>query len=160
MKKILFPALFRIGIGWIFLWAFMDKLFGLGFSTASNKSWLLGNSPTSGFLKSATYGPFKPFFSSLAGNGIVDWLFMLGLLGIGLAFTLGVARKLSTLSATLLLFLMWLSAFPPKTNPVLDEHLIYIFALQILFPLHSGEYFGLAKWWESTDIVKKFSFLK
>lgn len=160
MKKDLYLALLRISMGFIFLWAFVDKLFGLGFSTAANKSWLLGNSPTYGFLKFATYGPFKSIFEGMAGNPIVDWLFMLGLLFVGVALTLGVARKISTLFGCLMLLFMWLAAFPPKQNPILDDHIIYIFVLQLLLQLHSGETWGLGKWWEKTSLVKKYSFLK
>src|SRR3989344_4887256 len=108
-----FIASLRIGLGLIFLWSFFDKLFGLGFATASNKSWLAGTSPTFGFLKFGTHGPFKPIFESLAGNPVVDWLFMLGLLSVGTALVLGIARKIATLSGTLMLFLMWLAVFPP-----------------------------------------------
>jgi thiosulfate dehydrogenase [quinone] large subunit len=107
-------AMLRIGMGWIFFWAFLDKLFGLGFATEASKSWLSGNSPTTGFLKFATHGPFKPFFESLAGNPIVDWLFMLGLFGIGLALILGIGLKIATQTGSLLLFLMWASLLPPE----------------------------------------------
>lgn len=146
-------------MGFIFLWAFLDKLFGLGFATAPDKSWLSGNSPTSGFLKFGTHGMFKVFFESLAGNPIVDYLFMFGLLGIGTALVLGIARKISTSAGTLMLFLMWLATFPPTNNPLLDEHIIYIFALQLLLHLHGGEVFGLAKWWEKTKLVSKYHWL-
>ena len=44
-------SLLRISLGLIFLWVFFDKLFGLGFATLPDKSWLLGNSHTFGFLK-------------------------------------------------------------------------------------------------------------
>ena len=44
----------RIGIGWIFLWGFLDKLFGFGFATARESAWLNGGSPTFGFLKFGT----------------------------------------------------------------------------------------------------------
>jgi len=160
MKEQLILVLLRLSMGWVFLWAFFDKLFGFGISTAPDKSWIAGASPTYGFLKFGTHGSFKPLFESLAGNPLVDWLFMLGLLGIGAALMLGIARKISTLSGTLLLFLMWLSLFPPENNPFLDEHIIYILALQLLLQLHSGEVLGLGKWWSETKIVKKFSFLK
>jgi len=33
-------GILRISFGLIFLWAFFDKLFGLGFATASDKSWI------------------------------------------------------------------------------------------------------------------------
>ncbi len=146
-------------MGFIFLWAFFDKLLGLGFATAQDKSWLSGNSPTSGFLKFGTHGPFKPIFESLAGSPVVDYLFMFGLLGLGTALMLGVARKISTLSGTLMLFLMWLATFPPVNNPFLDEHIIYILVLQLLLQLHSGKVFGFATWWENTQLVKKYRWL-
>src|SRR3989338_3614163 len=83
MKKISWLGL-RLVMGLIFLWAFVDKLFGLGFATKSENSWLSGGSPTSGFLLNATKGPFVEFFKSLAGVAVVDWLFMAGLLFVGL----------------------------------------------------------------------------
>ena len=43
-------SILRISMGFIFLWAFIDKLFGLGFSTASDKSWLSGISLTQNYL--------------------------------------------------------------------------------------------------------------
>lgn len=160
MKQQLYIALLRISMGWIFLWAFFDKVFGLGYSTTPGKSWLDGVSPTLGFLKFGTSGPFKPVFVNLAGNPIVDWLFVLGLLGVGTALILGIGKKLSTMSGCLLLLLMWLATLPPKNNPVIDEHIIYIFVLQLLLQLRSGEVFGLGLWWNETKLVKKFSFLK
>lgn len=158
-KQDIWIGLLRISMGFIFLWGFFDKLFGLGFATASDKSWLAGNSPTLGFLKFGTHGPFKPFFESLAGNVTVDYLYMIGLLGIGLALMLGIAKKITTLSGTLFLFLLWLSLLPPEHNPILDEHIIYILVLQLLLQLRSGEVFGLAKWWGNASLVKKYRWL-
>src|SRR3989344_489551 len=83
MKKMIWFKL-RLVMGLIFLWAFVDKLFGLGFATKSENSWLNGGSPTSGYLLNATHGPFAEFFKSLAGVAVVDWLFMVGLLFVGL----------------------------------------------------------------------------
>jgi uncharacterized membrane protein YphA (DoxX/SURF4 family) len=48
-EKIIFIVL-RLVLGFIFLWAFVDKVFGLGFATASSKAWIHGASPTAGFL--------------------------------------------------------------------------------------------------------------
>ena len=58
----------RILIGLVFLWAFFDKLFGLGFATTADKSWLSGGSPTTGFL-SHVQGPFADVFNALAVFG-------------------------------------------------------------------------------------------
>lgn len=160
MKKEMYIGILRICMGWIFLWAFMDKLLGLGFATTPQKAWIVGVSPTYAFLKFGTYGPFKQLFENVAGSFFVDWLFMLGLLGVGVALLLGIAKKLSTLSGCILLLLMWVSMLPSKNNPLVDEHIIYILVLQLLLQLRSGEIMGLGKWWDNTTIVKKFPLLK
>src|SRR5690348_5433065 len=51
-------AMLRIALGWIFLWAFLDKLFGLGHETTEKAAWINGGSPTKGFLANAATGPF------------------------------------------------------------------------------------------------------
>ena len=152
-------ALLRISLGWLFLWAFADKLLGLGFDTAPDKSWLSGTSPTSGFLNFATHGPFAGFFQSLAGNAVVDWLFMVGLLGLGIALLLGIGMRIATYGGTLLLFLMWLAALPPTHNPVIDEHIIYILVLIGVSFTNAGRWLGFGKWWSKTRLVKKYPFL-
>src|SRR3989344_3561195 len=78
-------ALARIALGLIFFWAFIDKLFGLGFATKPENAWLAGGSPSTGFLSNAVHGPFAGLYNALSGVAIVDWLFMLGLLGLGVA---------------------------------------------------------------------------
>lgn len=161
----------RIALGLIFLWAFVDKLWGLGYATCANPktgditrycdaSWLNGGSPTTGFLKSATKGPFADFFQSLAGNAIVDWLFMLGLLGIGLALVLGIAMKLAKVSGILLMLLMYLAVLPPKNHPFLDDHIIYILLLIGLYMVNDQQKLGLGKKWAKTKLVKRYPILK
>ncbi len=147
-------GLLRIALGSIFLWAYIDKVFGLGFATTIDQAWLTGNSPTLGFLKFATSGPLSTVYHRLAGNALVDWLFMLGLLGIGLALVLGVGMKIAAYSGTILMLLMWAAVLPPKNNPVLDEHIIYILVLQLLYRLEAGNNLGFGKWWKTTTLGK------
>ncbi|MYS42947.1 hypothetical protein GTY23_17230, partial [Streptomyces sp. SID5998] len=78
-------AVLRILTGFVFLWAFLDKVFGLGYATASGKGWIDGGSPTKGFLSSVAAGPLQSTFHAWAGAAWADWLFMLGLAGIGAA---------------------------------------------------------------------------
>src|SRR3989344_912887 len=141
-------ALLRIALGWVFLWAFLDKLFGLGFATAKDKSWLAGGSPTAGFLKGAVTGPFADFYHSLSGSPIVDWLFMLGLLGLGLALVFGAAMRLAAWGGFVLMGLMYLALLWPANNPVIDEHIIYALALLGLYSVDAGKTWGVGKWWE------------
>lgn len=146
----------RLGLGWLFLWAFLDKLFGLGFATASESAWLAGGSPTFGYLNFATSGPFAPLFQSLAGNPVADWLFMLGLLLLGLALILGIGVQIAGYSGALLMFLMWLSHLPPENNPFLDEHIIYLITLIGLARVKAGQVAGLGKWWSERVINYPF----
>src|SRR3989344_6652249 len=132
-------AIIRIFLALIFLWAFFDKLFGLGFATKPENAWILGKSPTSGFLTNAVHGPFKTLYNSIAGNSIVDWLFMLGLLLIGLSLLFGIFMNLACYSGAFLMFLMWASLLPPENNPIIDEHIIYLFALIALSRLKAGD---------------------
>lgn len=135
MKNKIYTIL-RIAFGWIFLWAFLDKTFGLGFSTVAEKAWIHGGSPTAGFLSFATKGPFVELFQSLSGNILVDILFMAGLLGIGVSFIFNIYVKYSGWCAALLMILMYISVLPPETNPLVDEHVIYAL-LAVHFALSS-----------------------
>lgn len=158
-KIFVIRGLLRLALGWTFLWAFLDKLFGLGFSTARNAAWINGGSPTSGFLKFAVTGPLSDFYHSLAGSQVVDWLFMLGLLSVGLFLILGIAVRFASVVGIVILILMYSSLLLPKNNPFLDEHLIYILVMLALYFGESGEFFGFGKWWNGTAIVSKLRFL-
>lgn len=151
-------AALRIGVGWLLLWPFLDKLFGLGFATAPEDAWIAGGSPTFGYLKFATSGPFAPLFQSLAGNPVVDWLFMLGLLFVGLALLLGIGLNIAGYSGAMMMLFLWLSRLPPENNPVLDEHIIYMIVLIGLTRVKAGQWFGLGKWW--SRLVKDYPALQ
>jgi thiosulfate dehydrogenase (quinone) large subunit len=131
IRKILWLKL-RLVMALIFLWAFFDKALGLGFSTARDNSWLNGGSPTYGFLTNSTKGPFAELFQGLAGVMVVDWLFMLGLLFVGLTLLLRKFIFFGTIAGSLMLLLMYLATFPPANNPLLDSHIVYILVLVLL----------------------------
>ncbi len=148
----------RIAIGWLFLWPFLDKLFGLGFTTAPEAAWIAGGSPTVGYLQFGTSGPFAPLFQSLAGSPVVDWLFMLGLLFVGLALLSGIGISLASYSGTVMMLLLWLSYLPPEHNPILDEHIIYMIILIGLARVKAGQWVGLGQW--RPQLVKDYPFLQ
>jgi thiosulfate dehydrogenase [quinone] large subunit len=153
-------AALRLSLGWVFLWAFLDKAFGLGHDTASKAAWLNGGSPTSGFLGFATKGPFSGIYHDIAGQSWADWLFMIGLLGIGLALIAGVAMRITAGSGVLLLVLMWSAVLPPANNPFMDDHLVYAMILVVLAALGAGRTLGLGNAWERLPIVKQHNWLK
>jgi thiosulfate dehydrogenase [quinone] large subunit len=150
-------ASLRVSIGLIFLWAFFDKVFGWGFSTTAEQAWIRGGSPTTGFLKFGTKGPFADFFQSLAGSAFIDWLFMIGLLGIGLGLLLGICVKIASWSGVVMLLLMWLAVLPPPHHPFIDEHVVYALVLMgvATTTVRSEDYFGLGKRWKALKAVRR-----
>ncbi|GIE90948.1 thiosulfate dehydrogenase [quinone] large subunit [Actinoplanes regularis] len=149
----------RIALGWVFLWAFLDKLFGLGRSTLAANAWLDGGSPTAGFLGKAATGPFAGFYHSIAGNLVVDVLFMTALLGVGAALLLGIGMRIAAASGALLTVLMWTVVLPPATNPFMDDHLIYAAVLILLALLGAGNTWGLGRRWTATPLVRRNTWL-
>jgi thiosulfate dehydrogenase [quinone] large subunit len=150
----------RLSLGWIFLWAFLDKLFGLGHETKTAQAWIHGGSPTYGFLKKGAAGPFADFYHGIAGATWADWLFMLGLAGIGTALVLGIAMRIATASGALMLVLMWSVVLPPANNPFMDDHLVYALVLIALALMGAGRFVGLGGIWERLAIVQRFPILK
>lgn len=126
-------AVLRLSMGFIFLWAFFDKVFGLGFATTTAKAWIHGGSPTTGFLSFAVKGPFAELFNSLAGIVFIDWIFMIGLLFVGLTLLSNKFVKLGCLAGSTMLLLMYLALLLPENNPILDEHIIYILVLTLFY---------------------------
>lgn len=152
-------AVTRMLLGFVFLWAFLDKMFGLGFSTPTARAWINGGSPTTGYLSNLD-GMFASFFNGLAGNVLVDWLFMLGLFGVGIGLILGIAMRLSIVSGIAMLILMWLAALPLTTNPILDDHIVYAAMLTVFWFSLSLQRLSLGHNWRSVSFVKNNSWLQ
>ena len=151
-------AILRIVTGFVFLWAFLDKLFGLGYATPAKGAWISGGSPTKGFLSSVHVGPFESMFHSWAGTWWADWLFMLGLGAIGVAVIAGIGLRLSAIAGSLMMLMMWAAEWPfaqststgeatHSTNPVIDYHIIYALILIALAAASAGHTWGLGRRW-------------
>ena len=152
-------AAIRLGLGFTFLWAFLDKTFGLGFATPTAKAWINGGSPTLGFLGNVE-GPFAGFYQSFAGAGWANWLFMIGLLGIGLALILGVGMRIAAASGALMLVMMWTASLPLANNPFLNDHIIYALVLVVLALTAAGKTLGFGRAWEKIPFVHNHGILK
>ena len=159
-------AVLRVTIGFYFLWAFLDKVFGWSYHTPSANAWIHGGSPTKGFLNGVAVGPFQSQFHAIAGAPWVDWLFMAGLLGIGVAVIAGVAVRISTVSALVMLAGMWLAEWPPahldntgavtgSTNPFVDDHIVDGLVLIVLALTYAGTTWGLGRIWARIPFVAR-----
>ncbi|GAA3505051.1 DoxX family membrane protein [Streptomyces prasinosporus] len=161
----------RLAMGFVFLWAFLDKTFGLGYATQAGKGWIDGGSPTEGFLGHVAVGPMESTFHAWAGAAWADWLFMLGLLGIGVALTAGVALRLAAVAGTVMMALMWVAEWPParhlsdgspsmSTNPFVDYHLVYAVVLVVLAAFSAGDTLGLGRLWARLPFVRGNGWLR
>ena len=146
----------RLCLGWTFLWPFMDKAFGLGHETPSANAWFSGGNPTKGFL-SGSVGPFSGIYHDIAGAGLVNVLFMVGLLGIGVALLLGIAMWPACIAGATMLMLMWTASLPPENNLFMDDHIIYALVLIGLAAVGAGKTLGLGEWWARTEVVQRYS---
>jgi thiosulfate dehydrogenase [quinone] large subunit len=161
-----FLAIVRVVVGVEFLWAFLDKTFGLGYATPAARAWIHGGSPTKGFLSRVAVGPLEGTFHTIAGAAWADWLFMLGLLGIGIALILGIGLRAAAVSGTVMMVLMWAAEWPlakftsagepsMSTNPIVDYHIIYALALIALAFTYAGHTWGLGRLWARLPFVQR-----
>ena len=164
-------AVLRIATGLIFLWAFVDKLFGFGYATPAARSWLSGGSPTKGFLGSVDVGPFQSLFHAWAGAWWADWLFMLGLAGVGVAVTLGVAMRVSAVAGAVMMLMMWAAEWPLATttaagkpsgssNPLIDYHIVFALVLIVAALFGAGLTWGLGRQWQKLAVVRNNPWLR
>jgi thiosulfate dehydrogenase [quinone] large subunit len=157
-------AVLRIVTGFIFLWAFLDKTFGLGYSTSKAAAWINGGTPSQGFLNSpAVVGPFKPFFAAISSPA-TDILFMLGMLTVGVAVILGIGLRVSAVAGTIILVFMYLAewsfgANASSTNPLVDYHIIFALSLIVIAVLSAGDAWGLGRTWKRIPIVQQHGWL-
>jgi len=100
-KKLLITV-FRVAIGWHFLYEALSKL-------------MAGNWSAAGYL-SSSIGPFSGFYQWMGGSesvmSVVDPLNIAALILIGLALSLGLAIRISAVSGVVLLMLYYF-AHPP-----------------------------------------------
>ena len=153
-------AAIRLSLGWVFVWAFLDKMFGLGHETPTAGAWINGGSPTAGFLGKATAGPFASAYQSIAGDTWVNIAFMFALAAIGVALRLGITMRLAAAGGALLLVMMWTAVLPPANNPFMDDHIVYALVLVGLTLAGAGAMLGMGQAWNRLGVVQRHSFLR
>lgn len=154
-------GVFRIALGWILLWAGIDKVFGLGFDTARSDSVLDGTSPTAGFLAFGVNpgSPIAGMLSSWSGSVLVDALYLLSTVGAGLALLLGIGTRIAGIGGALLFATLWLASLPLEYNPILDQHAVYAIACLMLAFSPASRYLGLGAWWQGTPLAGRTKWL-
>ena len=140
-----FVALMRFTMGWIFVYSGFDKLL-TDFSSA-------------GYLANATKGPLGGWFQSLGANSlavsVIDPLVVWGEILIGLALVFGVLTRWAAFWGAAMMFMFYISAFPPEHNPFVEYQLVYIVALGLMGALGAGRILGLDYFVERLPLVKR-----
>lgn len=127
--------LLRISLGWLFFYAGITKIV--------NPEW-----SSKGYLAGAK--TFAWFYHALTGPGIlpfIDFMNEWGLTLIGLSLILGVFVRISAWAGALLMLLYYLPVleFPliGTHSYIVDEHVVYMFALLVLGAFRAGRVWGL-----------------
>lgn len=105
-------------------------------------------------------------FHHMAGQAWADWLFMMALLGIGVALMLGIGLRVAAVAGVALVGLMRLAVFPPaqhltggapsgSVNPFVDEHVLDALALIAVAVLGTGSRLGLGWLWARLPFVER-----
>jgi thiosulfate dehydrogenase [quinone] large subunit len=95
---------------------------------------------------------------------------MVGLLGIGIALILGIGLRISAVTGTLMMLMMWAAEWPlakftsagepsMSVNPIVDYHIIYALALIALAVTYAGHTLGLGKLWARLPFVHRHRWL-
>ncbi len=171
-------AALRIGLGLMYLWAFVSQGFGVGytntrpaeptpasdtaapatveyrwtFSYDADKGWISSgfeHSPSEAYLTKNMHGHIGAILTDLP-TGLCDFGWILALGGLGIALTFGVFSRIAGWGGFALNLIIWFGAFPPSTNPIIDgEHMAFAFSILLLMYIQASNYWGLGRWWRA-----------
>ena len=153
-----FLAAFRILVGWLLLWGFLDKMFGLGYKTPSGMGMIDGASPSS-FVNYVSGGIFGDLFNDIGGNLTVDIVFMAGLLILGILLIIGAVSKLTTVMTMVFMVVMFTIHVPPEDNILIDFRIVLMIGIPAVYWLGGFDKLSISHWWCSTALVKRFPIL-
>jgi thiosulfate dehydrogenase [quinone] large subunit len=151
----------RVVIGWVFLFAGLEKVLQLEGGGAFDAS---------GFLKFATAGtwpglaegvasnPTQSFWAGLASDPtvmtIINFIVPYGEVAIGVALILGLATRFASLMGVLMMLGFWLAAWD-FGHGIVNEQLVYAVLTGFLGYAAAGEIWGLDARIEESDVVRR-----
>jgi thiosulfate dehydrogenase [quinone] large subunit len=126
--------LLRISLGWLFLYAGLTKVL--------NPEW-----SAAGYLRGAS--AFQGFYGWLASPGMLpltnfvnEW----GLTLIGVSLLIGLLVRWSAIAGAFMMLMYYLPLgfpYPNEHSFVVEEHVVYMFALLALAAFGAGKVWGL-----------------
>ena len=142
----------RISIGWMMLYAGITKVIDPAWSAE-------------GYLKSAK--TFAALYQWLASPGVLpitNFINEWGMTLLGVSLILGISVRFSSILGSVLMLLYYLPIldfpYPNLHSYLVDEHIIYIFALLVLASFRAGRVWGLEPWCSRLPICRRFPRLR
>ena len=164
-------SLLRIGLGLLYLWAFVSQGLGLGYSNVSaaeaanptanpSYGWHFEEDTDAGWITSGfSTSPTEGYTGGLHGPtsfvkdlpvGLVDFIWIFAIGGLGIALTFGIFSVIAGWGGLILNLCIWFAAFPPSNNPVLDgEHMAFALAIFLMMWLQASNHWGFGRWWRA-----------
>jgi thiosulfate dehydrogenase [quinone] large subunit len=155
---------FRLTIGWVFLFAGIEKLF-LGEKAFSAAGFLqFGTLGTAaGAADGAIVNPTHAFWVDLATNGtamnIVNFLVPYGQVAIGLALILGLATRFAGVMGALMMAFIGLASWD-FANGFVNYHVVLMLSSLILAVIAAGEVYGVDAIVDEHPIIKRAPVLR
>ena len=145
-------AVLRIGVGIIFLWAGLEKVFApepfsaagfLQFGTTGSLGWPF---VTGEVAEGTVFNPTHDFWAGLATNdaamSTINVLVPFGQVGIGIGLILGLLTRFSALMGTLMMLFFFVAAWDFEFG-IVNQHLTYALVTAFLGLIGAGTYYGL-----------------
>ncbi len=144
--------LLRLSLGWMFFYSGITKVLDPAWSAA-------------GYLKGAKTLPgLYQWLMSPDIINITNFLNEWGQLLIGIALILGLFTRFASIMGVLLMALYYLPIldfpYPNAHAFIVDEHIVYSFALLVLASLRAGRVWGLENWCAKLPICSRFPRLR
>jgi thiosulfate dehydrogenase [quinone] large subunit len=157
-------ALARVTVGWVFLYAGLEKLFGAEpFSAVGFLKFGTIGTTSAQVAEGTIVNPTHDFWVALAGNGtlmpLVNFLVLFGELAIGVALILGIATRFASIMGALMMTLFWVAAWDFAFGVVEYHSLLAIVTLAIGI-IGAGEAYGFDAIVERTPVVKRIPQLR
>ncbi|MEK7170292.1 MAG: DoxX family membrane protein [Patescibacteria group bacterium] len=142
----------RISLGALFFYAGITKVLDPSWSAAG---YLLNAKTFSGLYAWFASPALLPFT-----NFVNEW----GLFLIGLCLMLGICVRISGIAGAMLMLLYYFpildGVYPNPHSFLVDEHIVYVFALLTLAAFRAGRIYGLEKWCSELPICSRFPKLR
>lgn len=150
---------FRVTIGWVFLFAGIEKLFLSGHAFDAGKFLQFGTLGTAaGAVEGAVVNPTHQFWVDLAGNSaamnIVNVLVPFGQVAIGLALIIGLGTRFAGVMGALMMAFIGIASWD-FANGIVNYHVVLAFSSLILALIAAGEIYGADAFVDETPIVKR-----